>query len=48
MLDRKERSKEKWEQVAINESAMAVAAMNMPNFGDIQYVWTLHAFEINC
>lgn len=48
MLDRKERSKEKWEQVAINESAMAVAAMNMPNFDDIQYVWTLHAFEINC
>lgn len=38
MLDRKERSKEKWEQVAINESAMAVAAMNMPNFDDIQYI----------
>ncbi|CAI8611920.1 unnamed protein product [Vicia faba] len=38
MLDRKERSKEKWEQVAINESAMAVAAMNLPNFDDIEYI----------
>ncbi|CAK8535840.1 unnamed protein product [Lathyrus sativus] len=38
MLDRKERSKEKWEQIAINESAMAVAAMNLPNFDDIEYI----------
>ncbi|XP_058780565.1 probable inactive ATP-dependent zinc metalloprotease FTSHI 2, chloroplastic [Vicia villosa] len=38
MLDRKERSKEKWEQVAINESAMAVAAMNLPYFDDIEYI----------
>ena len=48
MLDKKERSKEKWEQVAINEAAMAVAAMNMPNFDNIEYVWTPHAFETNC
>lgn len=38
MLDRKERSKEKWEQVAINEAAMAVAAMNLPNFDNIEYI----------
>jgi hypothetical protein len=44
MLDRKERSKEKWEQVAINEAAMAVAAMNLPNFDNIEYVWTPQAF----
>lgn len=41
MLDRKERSKEKWKQVAINEAAMAVVAMNLPNLDDIEYVWTL-------
>ncbi|XP_045801462.1 probable inactive ATP-dependent zinc metalloprotease FTSHI 2, chloroplastic [Trifolium pratense] len=38
MLDRKERSKETWEQVALNEVAMAVAAMNLPNIDDIEYI----------
>jgi hypothetical protein len=41
MLDRKERSKEKWEQIALNEAAMAVAALNLPNMDNVEYVWTL-------
>ncbi|WJX69878.1 putative inactive ATP-dependent zinc metalloprotease FTSHI 2, chloroplastic [Trifolium repens] len=38
MLDRKERSKEKWEQIALNEAAMAVAALNLPNMDDVEYI----------
>lgn len=38
MLDRKERSGEKWKQVAINEAAMAVVAVSLPDFHNIEYV----------
>lgn len=38
MLDRKERSPEKWKQVAINEAAMAVVAVNFPDLKNIEFV----------
>ncbi|KAK7402285.1 hypothetical protein VNO78_14428 [Psophocarpus tetragonolobus] len=38
MLDRKERSRETWKQVAINEAAMAVAAVNFPDLKNIEFV----------
>ena len=31
LLDRKDRSSESWRQVAINEAAMAVVAVNFPD-----------------
>jgi hypothetical protein len=46
MLDRKERSKEKWEQIALNEAAMAVAALNLPNMDDVEYVCTLLSYHL--
>jgi hypothetical protein len=46
MLDRKERSKEKWEQIALNEAAMAVAALNLPNMDDVEYVSTLLSYHL--
>ena len=42
MLDRKERSTETWKQVAINEAAMAVVAVNFPDLKNIEFVWALH------
>lgn len=42
MLDRKERSPETWRQVAVNEAAMAVVAVNFPDLKNIEFVWTLH------
>lgn len=42
MLDRKERSFETWKQVAINEAAMAVAAVNFPDLKNIEFVCTTH------
>lgn len=41
MLDRKERSPETWKQVAINEAAMAVVAVNFPDLRNIEFVWLL-------
>lgn len=41
MLDRKERSPETWKQVAINEAAMAVVAVNFPDLKNIEFVWSL-------
>ncbi|XP_027339934.1 probable inactive ATP-dependent zinc metalloprotease FTSHI 2, chloroplastic isoform X2 [Abrus precatorius] len=38
MLDRKERSQETWKQVAINEAAMAVVAVNFPDLKNIEFV----------
>ncbi|CAJ1955296.1 unnamed protein product [Sphenostylis stenocarpa] len=38
MLDRKERSSETWKQVAINEAAMAVVAVNFPDLKNIEFV----------
>ncbi|XP_022715016.1 probable inactive ATP-dependent zinc metalloprotease FTSHI 2, chloroplastic [Durio zibethinus] len=38
MLDRKERSHESWKQVAINEAAMAVVAVNFPDLKNIEFV----------
>ncbi|XP_061359143.1 probable inactive ATP-dependent zinc metalloprotease FTSHI 2, chloroplastic [Gastrolobium bilobum] len=38
MLDRKERSGEVWKQVAINEAAMAVVAVNFPDLKNIEFV----------
>ncbi|KAL6996441.1 putative inactive ATP-dependent zinc metalloprotease FTSHI 2, chloroplastic [Sarracenia purpurea var. burkii] len=38
MLDRKERSPEMWKQVAINEAAMAVVAVNFPDLRNIEFV----------
>lgn len=39
MLDRKERSPEMWKQVAVNEAAMAVVAVNFPDLRNIEFVW---------
>ncbi|KAF7843386.1 putative inactive ATP-dependent zinc metalloprotease FTSHI 2, chloroplastic [Senna tora] len=38
MLDRKERSMEAWKQIAINEAAMAVVAVNFPDLKNIEFV----------
>lgn len=38
MLDRKERSPETWRQVAINEAAMAVVAVNFPDLKNVEFV----------
>lgn len=38
MLDRKDRSLETWRQVAINEAAMAVVAVNFPDLKNIEFV----------
>ncbi|KAF3450706.1 hypothetical protein FNV43_RR06795 [Rhamnella rubrinervis] len=38
MLDRKERSFDTWKQVAINEAAMAVVAVNFPDLKNIEFV----------
>ncbi|XP_057455885.1 probable inactive ATP-dependent zinc metalloprotease FTSHI 2, chloroplastic [Lotus japonicus] len=38
MLDRKNRSSETWKQVAINEAAMAVVAVNFPDLKNIEFV----------
>lgn len=38
MLDKKERSPETWKQVAINEAAMAVVAVNFPDLRNIEFV----------
>lgn len=39
-LERKERSPEKWKQIAINEAASAVAAVNFPDLRNIEFVWS--------
>lgn len=44
MLDRKERSLETWKQVAINEAAMAVVAVNFPALKNIEFVWSLSSY----
>lgn len=41
MLDRKQRSLEAWKQIAINEAAMAVVAVNFPDLKNIEFVWSL-------
>ncbi|KAJ8755820.1 hypothetical protein K2173_024365 [Erythroxylum novogranatense] len=38
MLDKKERSPDTWKQVAINEAAMAVVAVNFPDLRNIEFV----------
>ncbi|KAK4771754.1 hypothetical protein SAY86_013529 [Trapa natans] len=38
MLDRKERSTDTWKQVAINEAAMAVVAINFPDLKNVEFV----------
>lgn len=45
MLDRKERSTEAWRQIAINEAAMAVVAVNFPDLKNIEFVWSLHSIQ---
>lgn len=44
MLDRKDRSPETWRQVAINEAAMAVVAVNFPDLKNIEFVGFLNLF----
>lgn len=43
MLDRKERSTETWKQIAINEAAMAVVAVNFPDLKNVEFVCSLHS-----
>nr|AAB63647.1 cell division protein FtsH isolog [Arabidopsis thaliana] len=43
MLDRKDRSLETWRQVAINEAAMAVVAVNFPDMKNIEFLSTIWA-----
>ncbi|KAG9146831.1 hypothetical protein Leryth_005150 [Lithospermum erythrorhizon] len=38
LLDRKERSPDMWRQVALNEAAMAVVAVNFPDLRNIEFV----------
>ncbi|PKI71021.1 hypothetical protein CRG98_008602 [Punica granatum] len=38
MLDRKDRSPDTWKQVAINEAAMAVVAVNFPDLKNVEFV----------
>lgn len=38
MLDKRERSPEIWKQVAINETAMAIVAVNFPDLRNIEFV----------
>lgn len=38
MLDKKDRSSEMWKQVALNEAAMAVVAVNFPDLNNIEFV----------
>ncbi|GAB4842285.1 Probable inactive ATP-dependent zinc metalloprotease FTSHI 2, chloroplastic [Ancistrocladus abbreviatus] len=38
MLDRKERSREMWQRIALNEAAQAVAAVNFPDLRNIEFV----------
>ncbi|XP_068636413.1 probable inactive ATP-dependent zinc metalloprotease FTSHI 2, chloroplastic [Aristolochia californica] len=38
MLDRKERTPEMWKQLALNEAAMAVVAVNFPDLKNIEFV----------
>ncbi|KAI3671585.1 hypothetical protein L1987_87324 [Smallanthus sonchifolius] len=38
MLDKKDRSPEMWKQVAINEAAMAVVAMNFHDLSNIEFI----------
>ncbi|XP_076894184.1 putative inactive ATP-dependent zinc metalloprotease FTSHI 2, chloroplastic [Bidens hawaiensis] len=38
MLDKKDRSPEMWKQVAINEAAMAVVAMNFNDLSNIEFI----------
>ncbi|XP_042048307.1 probable inactive ATP-dependent zinc metalloprotease FTSHI 2, chloroplastic [Salvia splendens] len=38
MLDKRERSPEIWRQVAINEAAMAIVAVNFPDLKNIEFV----------
>ncbi|ERN15079.1 hypothetical protein AMTR_s00056p00047160 [Amborella trichopoda] len=38
MLDKKERSPEMWKQLALNEAAMAVVAVNFPDMKNIEFV----------
>ena len=45
MLDRKDRSSETWRQVAINEAAMAVVAVNFPDLKNIEFVGFLKSFS---
>lgn len=44
MLDKKERSPATWKQLAINEAAMAVVAINFPDLKNIEFVWPLLLF----
>lgn len=44
MLDRKDRSSETWRQVAINEAAMAVVAVNFPDLKNIEFVGFFKSF----
>lgn len=38
ILDKKERSPEAWKQIAVNEAAMAVVAVNFPDLKNVEYV----------
>ncbi|KAL6497002.1 putative inactive ATP-dependent zinc metalloprotease FTSHI 2, chloroplastic [Orobanche gracilis] len=38
MLERKERSPKMWKQVAINEAAMAVVAVNFPDLRNVEFI----------
>ncbi|CAH9132279.1 unnamed protein product [Cuscuta epithymum] len=38
MLDRKERSLEMWKQVAVNQAAVAVAAVNFPDLKSVEFI----------
>ena len=44
MLDRKDKSSETRRQVAINEAAMAVVAVNFPDLKNIEFVVFLNLF----
>ncbi|KAF6164505.1 hypothetical protein GIB67_025331 [Kingdonia uniflora] len=54
-LDRKDRSMEMWKQVALNEAAMAVVAVNFPDLKNIEFVlscaqlfYFMYALPLKC
>lgn len=47
-LERKERSPEQWKQIAINEAATAVVAVNFPDLRNIEFVWFTNFKSVVC
>lgn len=47
MLDKKDRSLEMWKQVALNEAAMAVVAVNFPDLRNVEFVSAILIFAVS-